>query len=81
VNQRALGTVSGIVGAGGNVGAVAAGYLFRLEEFAWSNALFLCGIIVTLVSFSTAFIRLQTFDEIETVEELAHKASEKIVFS
>ena len=29
VNKRALGAVAGIVGAGGNVGAVLAGFLFR----------------------------------------------------
>ena len=29
VNKKALGSVAGIVGAGGNVGAVAAGFLFK----------------------------------------------------
>ena len=29
INKRALGSVAGIVGAGGNAGAVAAGFLFR----------------------------------------------------
>ena len=32
VNKKALGSVAGIVGAGGNMGAVAAGFLFRAEE-------------------------------------------------
>jgi len=31
INKKALGSVAGIVGAGGNMGAVAAGFLFRAE--------------------------------------------------
>ena len=32
INKKALGSVAGIVGAGGNMGAVAAGFLFRSEN-------------------------------------------------
>ena len=32
INRKALGAVAGIVGAGGNAGAVAAGFLFRAES-------------------------------------------------
>ena len=32
MNKKAMGSVAGIVGAGGNVGAVAAGFLFRSEN-------------------------------------------------
>jgi NNP family nitrate/nitrite transporter-like MFS transporter len=53
INKRALGSVAGIVGAGGNVGAVAAGFLFKTESLAWPTALFLLGIIVTACSFAS----------------------------
>ncbi len=52
VNRRALGPVSGIVGAGGNVGAVAAGFLFKAEAISWPTALFLLGAAVTVASFA-----------------------------
>ena len=52
VNRRALGSVAGIVGAGGNVGAVAAGFLLKTEGLGWPTALFLLGVAVTCCSFA-----------------------------
>jgi NNP family nitrate/nitrite transporter-like MFS transporter len=51
INQKAMGAVSGIVGAGGNVGAVMAGFLFASETISYRESLFTIGIAVTLVSF------------------------------
>jgi NNP family nitrate/nitrite transporter-like MFS transporter len=53
INKRALGSVAGIVGAGGNAGAVAAGFLFKMESLSWPTALFILGAAVTTVSFLT----------------------------
>ena len=50
VNKRALGAVAGIVGAGGNVGAVGAGFLFRMESLQTEQALLLLGVCVIAVS-------------------------------
>jgi MFS transporter, NNP family, nitrate/nitrite transporter len=50
VNRRALGSVTGIVGAGGNAGAVAAGFLFRSEGLAMQDAFLALGAIVTFAS-------------------------------
>lgn len=50
LNPRALGTVSGIVGAGGNAGAVAAGLLFRMERLAPEDAFLYLGLAVVLAS-------------------------------
>jgi len=50
VNRRALGSVTGIVGAGGNAGAVAAGFLFRSEGLAMQDAFLVLGAIVTFAS-------------------------------
>jgi NNP family nitrate/nitrite transporter-like MFS transporter len=55
VNRRALGAVAGIVGAGGNVGAVAAGFLFKTSSISWPQALMILGLLV-LASSSLAFL-------------------------
>ena len=51
INRRALGAVSGIVGAGGNLGAVLFGFLLKMEGLDWPSALFIAGIAVTCISF------------------------------
>jgi NNP family nitrate/nitrite transporter-like MFS transporter len=51
VNRDCTGSIAGIAGAGGNVGAVAAGFLFQ-GSMAWPTALFLLGITVLLLSLS-----------------------------
>ncbi len=51
ISKRALGSVSGIVGAGGNAGAVAAGFLFKTEAITWPTAFFILGALVTCCSF------------------------------
>lgn len=57
VNRRALGSVSGIVGAGGNAGAVAAGFLFKAEGLSWPTAFVLIGAAVTTISFLSFAVR------------------------
>jgi NNP family nitrate/nitrite transporter-like MFS transporter len=65
VNPRALGSVAGIVGAGGNAGAVAAGFLFKYEGLDWPTALFLVGAIVTALAFLSFAITFSTEAETE----------------
>lgn len=50
INKKAIGAVSGIVGAGGNVGAVLAGFLFKSEGLSYRESLFIIGIAVIAVS-------------------------------
>jgi NNP family nitrate/nitrite transporter-like MFS transporter len=57
VNPRALGAVAGIVGAGGNVGAVLAGFLFRSASLSWPQAFLLLGLLVTLSSLLATAVR------------------------
>lgn len=52
INREALGSVTGIVGAGGNVGGVAAGLLFQ-GQLAWPTAFFMLGAVVTLTAFAS----------------------------
>lgn len=46
VNVKALGSVAGIVGAGGNLGAVAAGFLFK-SQIPWNTTFWILGLVVT----------------------------------
>ena len=71
VNPKAVGTISGIVGAGGNAGAVAAGFLFKMESISYPQALFTIGVIVVLVSFFAFLVRFSEETELKAKSELA----------
>src|SRR5579875_2229354 len=62
INQRALGAVAGVVGAGGNLGAFLAGFFFK-GSMPWTQALFLLGIIISFVSFLALTIHFPQADE------------------
>lgn len=64
INKKALGAVAGVVGAGGNAGAVAAGFLFK-GAINWSEAFFIIGLVVTIASFLAFFVRFSTRQEDE----------------
>ncbi len=62
VNKRALGAVAGIVGAGGNVGSVMAGFLFK-GSMPWTQALFALGAAVCAVSVLAFVVRFSEGEE------------------
>ena len=57
MNRKALGAVAGIVGAGGNAGAVAAGFLFKAESISYQQGLFYLGLAVIGASFCALLVR------------------------
>lgn len=72
INRKALGAVAGIVGAGGNAGAVAAGFLFKSEALTYQEGLLYLGLAVVVASFFALAVRFspsvlaeekQRFDE------------------
>ena len=65
VNRRALGSVAGIVGAGGNLGAVLGGFLFKNPALDWSAALFILGAAVTVCSFASFAVTFSAETETE----------------
>ncbi len=67
INKRALGAVAGIVGAGGNVGAVLAAFLFK-SSLAWPQALLLLGGLITLASTLALLIHDREGDSPRIVE-------------
>ncbi|WP_158859164.1 MFS transporter [Lunatibacter salilacus] len=77
VNKKAMGTVSGIVGAGGNAGAVMAGFLFKMESLSYPQALGILGIAVTVVSVSSLLVRFSPADEKSAAADLEASLEEK----
>ncbi len=71
INKKALGSVSGIVGAGGNMGAVAAGFLIRAEGVSYPQALLILGGLVFLCSFMALTVRFSPAMEAEAAQEYA----------
>lgn len=78
ISRRALGSVSGIVAAGGNIGAVAAGFLFRTESITWPTALLIVGAIVFLSSFLTLAIKFSKEEEAAVNKELQSALKERL---
>jgi NNP family nitrate/nitrite transporter-like MFS transporter len=74
INQKAMGAVSGIVGAGGNVGAVLAGFLFTSETVTYRESLFTIGIGVTLVSFISLALTFSKKASQDPVHEIKSKS-------
>lgn len=62
VNKKALGAVAGIVGAGGNVGSVLAGFLFK-GSMPWTQALLVLGATISTVSVLTLVVRFSEGEE------------------
>ncbi|PJJ60700.1 MFS transporter [Hymenobacter chitinivorans] len=58
VNKQALGSVSGVVGAGGNLGAMLVGFLFKSASISYSTAFLYIGIGVAAVGGLVLLVRL-----------------------
>jgi len=67
VNEKNVGLVSGIVGAGGNVGGMLFGFLFKSQSISYVQAFTYIGFIVMAVS---VIILVTRFYKVETVEEI-----------
>ncbi|MFT2010674.1 MFS transporter [Pontibacter sp. 13R65] len=77
INKKAMGAVSGIVGAGGNAGAVAAGFLFKVDNLSYPEALFIIGLVVAGTSVLALLIRFSPAMEKEAREEMHQLLAEK----
>lgn len=69
INKKAIGAVAGIVGAGGNVGAVIAGFLFASNELTYRHSLFIIGIAVTAVSVISLLLAVTKFNGLAVATE------------
>jgi MFS transporter, NNP family, nitrate/nitrite transporter len=77
VNKKAVGSVAGIVGAGGNAGAVSAGFLFRLESLATQDALLILGLLVAIASGLALAVRFSPETEAEEQEAFAEAEAQR----
>lgn len=77
VNKKALGAVAGIVGAGGNAGAVAAGFLLRADGVTMEQALLYLGIVVVCVSPIALLVRFSKRAEADERERLEAAVAER----
>ncbi len=59
IRPQAIGSVSGIVGAGGNFGAVLAAMLFKSESLSGANAFLILGATVAAISLSVLALRFR----------------------
>jgi NNP family nitrate/nitrite transporter-like MFS transporter len=57
IRPRAVGSVSGIVAAGGNAGAVLASLLFKSESISGGRAFFILGVLISFCAFSALLVR------------------------
>ncbi|MBP5979186.1 MAG: MFS transporter [Halomonas sp.] len=71
INKKALGAVAGIVGAGGNVGAVSAAFLFRSESLSYQQGLFYLGLTVLVLASCVLAVRFS--DATEAQEASAYR--------
>jgi NNP family nitrate/nitrite transporter-like MFS transporter len=56
INRKRLGVVSGIVGAGGNVGAIIMAFVFKMENVTYQTGFFYIGLVISMAAFSALFI-------------------------
>jgi NNP family nitrate/nitrite transporter-like MFS transporter len=75
VKKRALGAVAGIVGAGGNLGAVLAGFLFRTPRLTYPQALAILGVAITACSALSFAVRFSASDEVASTKEIEDRLS------
>ena len=78
VNKKALGAVAGIVGAGGNVGSVLAGFLFK-GSMPWTQALLVLGATITVISVFSVMVRFSEAEEHSADREIAARLSGELV--
>jgi len=71
INQKNVGTVAGIVGAGGNVGGMLFGFLFKSESISYAEAFMYIGVIVTVVALVVFITKFEKATQIETVTKTA----------
>lgn len=71
INKRAMGAIAGIVGAGGNFGAMLAGFLFRREAELFGQSYMILGILVAACAFMALMVRFSEKEEKDAAEETA----------
>ena len=66
INPKAVGIISGVVGAGGNIGGMLMGFLFKSKDISYGQAFMYIGMVVAVIGF---VLYLVNFDKKIFVEE------------
>src|SRR6185369_8004067 len=75
VNKEAIGSVAGIVGAGGNIGAMLVGFLFKSKSITYSQAFYYIGVGVVVVGVLVLLAHLRTSQKAGTATEIKDEAA------
>jgi NNP family nitrate/nitrite transporter-like MFS transporter len=67
VNKNAIGSVAGIVGAGGNIGAMLVGFLFKSKNISYAQAFTYIGIGVAVIGLMVLVTKFTVLKEEEKV--------------
>jgi NNP family nitrate/nitrite transporter-like MFS transporter len=66
VDEKNVGLISGVVGAGGNLGGMAFGFLFKSESITYSQAFTYIGVMIVLAAGIVALIRWTKSEAVAT---------------
>jgi len=75
VNREAIGSVAGIVGAGGNIGAMLIGFLFKSKNLTYSQAFLYIGVGVAVVGLLVLLTHLRTSQKVEAAANIKDEAA------
>ncbi|OQP64368.1 MFS transporter [Niastella vici] len=75
VNREAIGSVAGIVGAGGNIGAMCIGFLFKSKNLTYSQAFLYIGIGVAVVGLLVLLAHLRASQKVESATNIKDEAA------
>jgi NNP family nitrate/nitrite transporter-like MFS transporter len=75
INKDAIGSVAGIVGAGGNIGAMLIGFLFKSKNITYSQAFFYIGIGVAVVGLVVLLAHLRTSQKSDVATKMEDEAA------
>ena len=75
VNKDAIGSVAGIVGAGGNIGAMLVGFLFKSKNITYSQAFYYIGVGVVVVGVLVLLTHLSMSRKTGTATEIKDEAA------
>lgn len=70
VNEKNIGLISGIVGAGGNIGGMLFGFLFKSSSISYTDAFLYIGCVVLFASLIMFITRFDKAKKIATAEEI-----------
>lgn len=76
VNEKNVGLISGVVGAGGNLGGMALGFLFKSESITYVQAFEYIGYAIIIISVVIFITRFTAKGEVESSDELKYGLTE-----